>query len=137
MFKDNLGGFDRIHDNTRKTIIVIVTPSWSWLFGWVWLMAAEEASQRLLDDEESLLSPFPDHNPYSNDRQYGATMPRHPRPGPVQKPKRYRLPLLILISFDTALVVFLSIICYLVCSSNNIRAQGLRFSKCRSMLHIT
>lgn len=98
-------------------------------------MAAEEARQHLLDDEESLLSPFPDHNPYSNNRQYGTTVPRQPRPGPVQKPKRYRLPLLILMSFDTALVVFLSIICYLVCSSNNIRTQGVGFSKYRYVTH--
>lgn len=79
-------------------------------------------SQHLLDNE-AFHDPV-DHldNPLRYDAVPGAVTGRNIRQGncseqtssPKRGPKRYRLSFLIVMSFDTTLLVFLSILCYLV-----------------------
>ena len=95
----------------------------------------EDARQRLLlhqeEDDTEYTTPLPPHQPARSQAQYGSvsTIQSSQATRPP-KPKRYRLPFLILLVFDFGLIVFLSIICSVVGNTSHNLFFRSRLSIC-------
>ena len=95
----------------------------------------EDARQRLLlhqeEDDTEYTTPLPPHQPARSQAQYGSvsTVQSSQATRPL-KPKRYRLPFLILLVFDFGLIVFLSIICSVVGNTSHNLFFRSRLSIC-------